>query len=155
MTTIVRTNSENPDLLALTNKLDEELCRIYNTNAADFEEYNRITGLATVVLAYENGEPVACGCFKQTGETTIELKRMYVKPEFRGRGIASALVGELEKWAIESGNTVAILETGNRQPGAVAMYEKLGYSIIENSTPHEAGPNVCMQKKINLTSLKP
>jgi putative acetyltransferase len=85
MLTIKRTNSEDPDFKKLTQELDEELCRIYNTQQADYEEYNRITDLNTVLVVYDHDQPVACGCFKYFNEKTIELKRMFVVPEFRGQ----------------------------------------------------------------------
>lgn len=145
----IRTDSENLGFKTLTDELDDELCRIYNTNKADYEEYNRITGLPTVVLAYENGTAIACGCFKAFDAGRIELKRMFVKPAFRGKGIASTMVAELEKWAAELGYRSAILETGTGQPEAIALYRKLGYHDI----PHfgefpEESRSVCLGKDI-------
>ncbi|MCE6992844.1 GNAT family N-acetyltransferase [Dyadobacter sp. CY323] len=145
MITIIRTNSDNPDFQKLTSKLDIELCRIYNTQPEDYEEYNRITDLKTVILAYFNDELVGCGCFKQFNGTTIELKRMYVDPAFRGKGAASAMVRELEKWGIELGNSIAVLETGTGQPEAISMYHRLGYSDTENYLG-ETGHSICMKK---------
>lgn len=146
---IIRTTSDNPDFQNLTSELDDELCRIYNTNKEDYEEYNRITGLPTVVLAYENDVAIACGCFKHVDEERIELKRMFVAPEFRGKGIASIMVAELEKWGKELGYGTIILETGKGQPEAVALYRKLGYTDI----PHfgefpEESRSVCLGKQI-------
>ena len=148
----IRTTSDNPDFQNLTGELDDELCRIYNTKKEDYEEYNRITGLPTVVLVYENGVAVACGCFKQFDTQRIELKRMFVKPEYRGKGIASVMVAELEKWARELGYPTAILETGKSQPEAIALYRKLGYEDI----PHfgefpEESRSVCLGKNLNFS----
>lgn len=147
MPEIIRTTSDNPDFQNLTNELDSELCRIYNTRKEDFEEYNRITGLATVVLVYENGFAIACGCFKQFDTERIELKRMFVKPECRGKGVASLMVAELEKWGKELSYGAIILETGKGQPEAIALYRKLGYDDI----PHfgefpEESRSVCLGK---------
>lgn len=149
MPEFIRTTSDNPDFQNLTSELDDELCRIYNTNKEDYEEYNRITGLPTVVLAYENNIAIACGCFKQFDAHRLELKRMFVKPGFRGRGIASMMVDELEKWGKELGYGTMILETGKGQPDAIALYRKLGYTDI----PHfgefpEESRSVCLGKKI-------
>ncbi|WP_353717338.1 GNAT family N-acetyltransferase [Dyadobacter sp. 676] len=146
---LIRTTSDNPDFQNLTTELDDELCRIYNTNKEDYEEYNRITGLPTVVLAYEDGIAIACGCFKPYDPQSIELKRMFVKPGFRGRGIASIMVSELEQWARGLGYRAAILETGKSQPEAIALYRKLGYSDI----PHfgefpEESRSVCLGKDL-------
>ncbi|MCF0071358.1 GNAT family N-acetyltransferase [Dyadobacter sp. CY261] len=149
MPDIIRTNSDNPDFQRLTDQLDTELCRIYNTNKEDYEEYNRITGLPTVVLAYENGVAIACGCFKPHDGTTIELKRMFVQPTSRGKGIASAVAAELEAWGRESGYQTAILETGTGQPEAIAMYRKLGYTHIPHfgDFPDESR-SVCLGKRL-------
>lgn len=145
----IRTHSENPDFQDLTSQLDDELCSIYNTRKEDYEEYNRITGLPTVILAYENGTVIACGCFKAHSPSTIELKRMFVIPAFRGKGIASRMVHELEKWAQEQAYQNAILETGTGQPQAIALYRKLGYTDI----PHfgefpEESRSVCLGKEL-------
>jgi putative acetyltransferase len=118
MTSIKRTNSDDPDFQKLTQALDVELCRIYNTQQADYEEFNRITDLPTVVLAYEDDIPVGCGCFKKYDDTTIEIKRMYVEPGVRGKGIASQIVNELETWALELKNILPYSkpERNNRKP---------------------------------------
>lgn len=149
MPEFLRTNSDNPDFQKLTNELDDELCRIYNTKKEDYEDYNRITGLPTVIVAYENGEAVACGCFKRHESNSIELKRMYVRPPFRGKGIASAIAAELEQWGREAGYETAVLETGVGQPEAIAMYRKLGYEPIAHfgDFPEESR-SVCLGKKL-------
>lgn len=73
---------------------------------------------------------------------------MFVDPAFRNKGIASAIVGELEKWAKESGYEHAILETGTGQPEAIAMYRKLGYSVIDDDLYASSERSVCMKKKL-------
>ena len=146
---MIRTNSDNPDFKLLTARLDEELCQIYGTKQEDYEEYNRITDLPTVIIAYAHSVPVGCGCFKIQDKNTVELKRMFVEPELRGKGIASALVKELERWALELGYTNMILETGNKQPEAIAMYQKLGYSDSKKPDQnHEIGHSVFMRKRL-------
>ena len=148
---MIRTNSDNPDFKLLTARLDEELCQIYGTKQEDYEEYNRITDLPTVIIAYAHSIPVGCGCFKIQDENTVELKRMFVEPELRGKGIASALVKELERWALELGYTTMILETGNKQPEAINMYHKLGYKNIEKYGQYkDAVLSVCMKKELGL-----
>ena len=146
---MIRTNSENPDFKALTDKLDDELCFLYNTKKEDYEEYNRITNLPTVIIAYANDIAIGCGCFKIYDQKTIELKRMFVDPAFRGKGIASAMVKELEVWAKELGFEEAVLETGNKQPEAIQMYKRLGYSIAEKPDQvQEIGHSVFMKKRL-------
>ncbi|MCF0056809.1 GNAT family N-acetyltransferase [Dyadobacter sp. CY356] len=147
MPTILRTTSDNIDFQKLTGELDIELCRIYNTNPEDYEEYNRITGLNTVVIAYENDEAVGCGCFKIFNDKTVEIKRMFIKENHRGNGIASALLAELEKWAKEVGYEEAVLETGKGQPNAISLYKKYGYQITENYNQYDdLEISVCLKK---------
>jgi len=146
---LVRTNSENPDFIRLTGELDIELCRIYNTNPEDYEEYNRITNLPTVVLAYRNDEAVGCGCFKIVDEKTIEIKRMFIQDDFRGKGIASRILAELEVWAKETGYSAAILETGKGQPNAIKLYQKYGYEITENYNQYDdLEISICLKKEL-------
>ena len=147
MPVILRTNSDNPDFKKLTDELDIELCRIYNTNPEDYEEYNRITGLSTVVLAYENEEAVGCGCFKIFNDKTVEIKRMFIVEEERGKGIASAILAELESWAKELGYSEAVLETGKGQPNAIRFYKKYDYQITENYNQYDdLEISVCLKK---------
>ena len=144
---ILRTNSENSDFIRLTGRLDIELCRIYNTNPEDYEEYNRITDLHTVVVAYENEQAVACGCFKIFDEKTVEIKRMFVEDSQRGKGIASAMLANLETWARELGYEKSVLETGKGQPNAIKLYQKYGYQITENyNDSDDLNISVCLAK---------
>lgn len=146
---ILRTNSENSDFIRLTGRLDIELCRIYNTNPEDYEEYNRITDLHTVVVAYENEQAVACGCFKIFDEKTVEIKRMFVEDSQRGKGIASAMLANLETWARELGYVKSVLETGKRQPNAIKLYQKYGYQITENyNDSDDLNISVCLAKTL-------
>lgn len=84
------------------------------------------------LVGYQGAAPVCCGGIKRLDERACELKRMYVVPEARGRGVARALLAALEERARELGYTVARLDTGPRQPGARHLYESAGYREIEN-----------------------
>ncbi|TLU98256.1 GNAT family N-acetyltransferase [Dyadobacter luticola] len=148
MITTIRTDSNNPDFKQLTDELDQELCRLYNTKLEDYEEYNRITNLETVVLAYADDKLAGCGCFRKYDDFTVELKRMYVVPEFRQKGVAQMMVKTLEDWALELGNEAVILETGYRQPEAIAMYRKLGYTEIENYNGDTTIHSVSLRKAL-------
>jgi GNAT superfamily N-acetyltransferase len=86
----------------------------------------------TFLVGYEDDEPICCGGVKRLDERHCELKRMYVVPEARGRGVARRLLGALEHAARELGYPVARLVTGPRQPAAEHLYESEGYVAIEN-----------------------
>lgn len=149
MTEILRTNSDNPDFHILTQQLDVALCEFYGTKQEDYEEYNRIVNLDTVVLAYIDNVPVGCGCFKKFNKDTIEIKRMFVVPEHRGKGIASRILYELETWALELNYSYAALETGNKQLAAIELYQNLGYTITNNYGQYvDNDISVCMLKSL-------
>jgi GNAT superfamily N-acetyltransferase len=86
----------------------------------------------TFLVGYEDGEPICCGGVKRLDESRCDLKRMYVVPHARGRGVARRLLGALEHAAAELGYTVARLDTGPRQPAAQRLYESAGYTAIGN-----------------------
>jgi GNAT superfamily N-acetyltransferase len=96
---------------------------------ADFEPPN-----GCFFVAYLDGEPVACGAWRSHGEdgTTAEIKRMYTAPHVRGRGLARAVLGTVERSAREHGRRRAVLETGDRQQEAIRLYESVGYRRIPN-----------------------
>jgi putative acetyltransferase len=144
-----RTSNTEPDFKNLISKLDKYLS-IVNGDADTFYAPNNVLDpLDTAVIAYYNDKPVGCGCFKKFDQQSVEIKRMYVEPELRGRGIASTLLNELEKWAKESGFEYTVLETGLKLDDANALYRKQGYEIIENYGQY-AGikSSVCMKKTL-------
>ncbi len=112
MPEIIRTNSDNPHFRQLVVLLDEDLTLRYGELQKHYAQFNHINFIDTVVLAYENDIPAGCGCFRFFAPETIEIKRMYVKPEFRGRGISRLILSELEKWAAETG--IYKISFGNR-----------------------------------------
>jgi len=147
MIILKRTNSNNINFLELTEYLDKDLRNIYGSNQDEFDQYNSIINVATVVIAYEKNTAVGCGCFKAKEDNTIELKRMFVKATHRGKGIGVAILNELEKWAFEIGFSSMLLETGTLQPAAIQLYIKQGYQIIPNYYPYiENEMSVCMRK---------
>jgi putative acetyltransferase len=80
----------------------------------------------------------------------MEIKRMFVNPELRGKGIATKVPIELENWVRELNFSKCILETGKRQPEAIRLYQKNGYEIIPNFGQYKnVGSSVCFEKIIN------
>ncbi|HRG93965.1 MAG TPA: GNAT family N-acetyltransferase, partial [Chitinophagaceae bacterium] len=115
-----------------------------------YSQFNRIDNIPNVVLVYENDQPAGCGCFKQFEKDAVEVKRMFVADEQRGKGIGAMVLQELERWAAELGYTRMVLEMGNRQPEAAILYHKLGYSIIPNYGQYIGmeETSICMEKKL-------
>ena len=102
-----------------------------------------------VVVAYSDGLPVACGAIKEFDAVTMEVKRMFTDANFRGKGLATLVLTELENWALELGYTKCVLETGKRLPDAVRLYENRGYLLIPNYGQYVAMENsICFEKKL-------
>ena len=151
MITITRTNAANPDFISLVKLLDEDLAIRDGDEHAFYDQYNKLENINHVVLAYNNNEAVSCGAFKELEPGIIEIKRMFTAVQARGKGIASKVLKELEIWATELSYTAAILETGKKQPEAIALYKKNGYYIIPNYGPYAGMENsVCFKKKLRV-----
>lgn len=149
MAEIIRTNSDNTHFRQLVVLLDEDLTLRYGELQKHYSQFNHIDFIDTVVLAFENDAPAGCGCFRLFAPGKIEIKRMYVKPEFRGRGLSRLILSELEKWAFELGYTESVLETGNRQSEAIHLYHHFGYTEIPNYGNYEGTmTSICMSKKL-------
>ncbi|MDP2060535.1 MAG: GNAT family N-acetyltransferase, partial [Flavobacteriaceae bacterium] len=102
-----------------------------------------------VLMAFENKTAVGCGAIKEFDAQTMEIKRMYVSPDYRGKGIASEVLTALEKWAGELEYKRCILETGTRQSSAIRLYQKSGYQQIPNYGQYAQLQNsLCFEKKL-------
>jgi putative acetyltransferase len=149
MIQFTRTNSGNIDFLQLVEKLDEDLRIRDGEDHAFYAVLNKTNTLKHTLVAYENESPVGCGAIREYAENMVEIKRMYVLPEKRNRGIASAILNELEQWAAELNYKKCILETGKNQPEAIAMYKKNKYTIIPNFGKYQGVENsICFEKKL-------
>lgn len=144
-----RTNNQDPDFRYLIPLLDKDLRSRYHDLQNTYDQHNVIVNVDTVIIAYADEQPVGCGCFKKFDDSSVEMKRMYVVPDHRRKGISSAILNELELWAKENGFQRAVLETGNLQEEAIALYEKLGYQVIPNYPPYESmDSSICMEKQL-------
>lgn len=151
MIQIVRTTSSNPHFGSLIALLDEELNNRYGALQKGYDKHNNIEQNNTVVLALDGELPVGCACFKQYNNYTVEIKRMFVRKEYRGKGISKLVLTELEAWAGENGFKTAVLETGIGQPEAIGLYFKAGYVKTENYGPYIGNKNsVCMMKELDI-----
>ena len=149
MITLKRTNSDDVDFKKLVALLDQDLAIRDGEDHAFYNQFNKTDKIKHAVVYYENDIPVACGAFREKESDKTEIKRMYVHPDHRKKGIASAILKELEIWAKEVGYTYTILETGKNQPEAINLYQKQEYTIIPNYPPYEQMDNsVCMKKTL-------
>lgn len=107
------------------------------------------------LIGYLHDEPVTTGAWRRGSvealrtTVTAEIKRMYVVPGARGRGFARLVLARLERTAAESGVEALVLETGLRQPEAIALYESSGYTAIAPfGHYHESPINRCFAKRL-------
>lgn len=143
---LVKTNSDNPDFKKLSALFDEYLVDIDGDERDFFAFYNNVK-LENVLVIYENEEAVGCGGFKKYDDTTAEIKRMFVHPNHRNKGLARLILTELENWATEKGFTSYILETSPKLTSAVSLYQKTGYHLITNYGQYIGVENsICMKK---------
>ncbi len=149
MNHIFRTDSEHKDFHKLVKELDADLKIRDGEDHAFYAQYNKVDTINHVVLASINNNVVGCGAIKQFDEVIMEIKRMYVQPEFRGKGLASGILHELEIWAGELGYNKCILETGINQHEAIGLYKKKNYVIIPNYGQYaDVKTSFCFEKLI-------
>lgn len=147
MTALVRTDSHNRDFVELVKLLDADLAVRDGDEHAFYSQFNKIDDIRFVVLVYEDEQPVGCGAIKHFSDATMEIKRMFVLPAARNKGVATKLLSELEQWAVERSCRKCVLETGIKQPEAIALYKKSGYHAIENYGQYAGVANsMCFEK---------
>ena len=138
---IIRTDQNNVDFQLLVRSLNQELSIRDGKDHMFYSQFNGIENLKNVVVAYVNDVPVGCGAFKTFDKDIVEIKRMYTNPEGRQKGVASAVLRELETWMKDLKVPKCILETGKNLPEAVALYRKFKYQIIPNYEPYQNTEN--------------
>ncbi|WP_396600448.1 GNAT family N-acetyltransferase [Algibacter sp. R77976] len=149
MIKVIRTNSENKDFVFLVKSLNDYLKIIDGEEHEFYNQYNNIDVLKHVAVAYKNETPIGCGAFKAIDDYSVEVKRMFTKPNLRGQGVASKILTELENWSKELAFKTCVLETGKRQKEAVSFYKKMNYKITPNYGQYKNIANsVCFKKEL-------
>ncbi len=147
--TIEAVDVRSADAVRLVARLDDELRRRYGDVQAPFTAANALADHTTFLIAYVGGRPVACGAFRPMDAVAAEVKRMFVEPDCRGRGLARRILNELEERARQAGYSVTRLETGVYQPEAIRLYERAGYRRIANYGVYAGNPDsVCFEKAL-------
>jgi GNAT superfamily N-acetyltransferase len=139
---------ESPDAVDLMAELRRELDARYG---GDLEPGVKPSSddVAVFLVAREDGTVLGCGALRSLGEPVVEIKRMYVRPSARGRGVGAAILHELEREAVERGFRVVRLETGPLQPEALRLYERAGYREIPCFGAYAAGAaSRCFERRI-------
>lgn len=148
---VIYTNGENKDFILLCRMLDESIDEIVgdNTRINLYAQYNLLNHIHDVFLCYDNDIPVACASYKNYDEGVAEVKRVFVRKDYRGRGLSKLLMEQLEAKAKEQGYKSLILETGKPLEAAFGLYSKLGFRVTENYGQYKDMPlSICMIKDI-------
>ncbi len=141
--------AESADFRALAALLDAYYFTLVGDIQLQYAEPNRPENMNALLVAYEEEMPVACGAWKAVDGRTAEIKRIYVKPEYRRRGLATALIGALEKDALHSGRHKLILETAVDTTSSHELYLSLGYKLRDYyGSPAGADNCMCFHKEI-------
>ena len=148
--TVALADPSSPESLALLQHLWEELDQLYSDaklcryTPADVQG----AGCASVV-ARLNGRAVGCGAIRPLKSGVAEVKRMYVEPAARRQGISRRILAKLESIAGELGYAALILETGLKQPEAIALYSSSGYQRVECYELYAHDPmSICFEKRL-------
>ena len=132
-------------------KLVDELDRGYYERIGDelskYDSYNEFKNPHVVILALDNGKAVACASYRVFDNVSVEFKRVYVKKEYRKRGIAYNLIVQLEKSVMGRNFRYSYIVTGKNNHAAIGLYEKLNYELIDNFGQFRDDDRVvCMRK---------
>lgn len=149
MTRFIRTDSDNINFKTLVVMLDADLRERDGDEHAFYAQFNKIASIRNVVVCFVDEKAIGCGAFKVYDELKVEIKRMFVLPQYRGHGVAMKILNELEIWAAELNYLEYLLETGKKQPEAIRLYKKAGYMITESYGQYLNVENsVCMKKSV-------
>ena len=147
----VYTDGSSLDFMELCHELDDFLNELVGgeENRAEYIPYNQLDDIHNVVVAYDDDIPVGSVSFKKYDDECAEVKRVFVKEEYRNKGIANELMELLENTAREQGYRYLILESGAPLVAAMALYRKIGYKVIPNYGQYREMPNsICMKKEL-------
>ena len=148
---IRREAAGSEDARTLITELDAELADRYPTHAIHGLHPGESEDPQLIFLVARAGDDVAgCGALRPLGDGTAEVKRMFVRAKYRGQGIARSVLDALEREARNAGYDTLLLETGTRQPEALAVYRRAGYVEREPFGEYLGNPfSVCMTKTLN------
>lgn len=159
----VRTDGKNGDFIENCRLLDMDLDRRVGKKIKrdKYRQYNQLTEIRHAIVVYDtqgrDGQDHGCyqavggGALRRYDEENVELKRVFVHPDYQGQGIGSRLVSLLIEWAAELGYRRIILETGELLAESCAVYKKLGFEVIPNYGPYVNMPeSLCMAKDLGV-----
>jgi GNAT superfamily N-acetyltransferase len=142
----------SPDARRLIDALNADISARYpnpEDNFFELDENEVAERNGAFVIAREDGAAIGCGAVRRIGDGTGEVKRMYVAPSARGKRLGARILAELEVEARKLGITRLVLETGERQGEAIALYEREGFKRIPKFGEYVDAPlSVCFGKDL-------
>lgn len=149
------TDTVSPDFILLCGELDLSLNAQVGgeKNRSEYIQYNQLMDIKDVIVAYDNDIPVGCASFKQFDEECAEVKRVFLREDYRGMGISKKLMELIETYAKEKGFQYLIVETGKPMTTAINLYQSIGFQTIPNYGQYkDMEESVCMRKQISFAS---
>ncbi|ROT27067.1 GNAT family N-acetyltransferase [Micromonospora sp. HM5-17] len=138
--------SSDPELVALLVAQQRELREI---GAGPPGQHVTPDDDGRYLVGVQAGRAVACGAIQAVDRNVAEIRRMYVRPAHRGKGLGRQLLGALEELALWSGHTVLRLETGRHLPRTIRLYVSAGYTEIPAYGAYAGNPSsVCFEKRL-------
>ena len=147
----IYTDEKDERFLELVGELDRGYYELIGDELSKYDSYNDFKDSHVVILAVDKDNAVACASYRVFDNDSVEFKRVYVKSEYRKRGIAYNLIKELEKSAVKSDFKYSYIVTGKNNQPAIRLYEKLNYYLIDNFGQFKDDDVVvCMKKEFKL-----
>jgi putative acetyltransferase len=140
---------DSPDATELMAELRRELDARYGADLEPGQKPAAEDVTMFLIAREDDGRPLGCGALRSLGEPVVEIKRMYVRPDARGRGVGVAILAALEREAVGLGFKVVRLETGPLQPEAIGLYARAGYREIPCFGAYAAGQaSRCFERRL-------
>ena len=147
----ILTDEKDERFLELVRELDRGYYERIGDDLSKYDSYNEFKHPHVVILALDNDIAVACASYRIFDEDSVEFKRVYVKKEYRKRGIAYNIITQLEKLVIKDNFKYSYIVTGKNNMAAIRLYEKLNYHLIDNFGQFiDDDAVICMKKEFNL-----
>lgn len=144
----ILTNEKDKRFLKLVEELDQGYYQRIGDELEKYKQYNEFTKPHVVIILLDSNKPVACASYRPYNDDDVEFKRVYVKKEYRKRGIAFNLIRQLEKHAVENDFRHSYIVTGKNNSAAIRLYEKLHYRQISKFGQFKDDESViCMKKE--------
>lgn len=151
MFSIAEVDKDNSDLAQLVSELDAFQSELYPAESNHCLDLSTVSDeqLRCVIVRDEGGTPAGCGALLFQVDGSAEIKRVYIRPDYRGRKIGEQIVSAIETIALEKNSLLLRLETGIHQLPAIALYRRCGYEICDAFPPYAEDPlSVFIYKKL-------